>query len=820
MEDEMSATPVKGLEVEALCNRCDPDRFDFETTDELEELSDIIGQPRAAEAIDFGIGIQQNGYNIFAFGPPGRNKREFIETHFNQQAQKGEVPADWIYVHNFEESHKPNAIRMPSGVGAKFREDMNKLIEDLRTALSSAFESDEYRSRVEEVQREFRETQEKALEDLRKKAEEEGMTMVRTPVGFVFAPVREGEVVSPEEFQELPEDERERFEEKTNEFQEELQQILQELPRKQRDMRKRIEELNREMAALAVGGLIEELREKYEDIPEIEEFLNAVEEDIVNNVRMIVAEQEGGEQSPQRAAIMAALGQEDSSASPFLRRYRVNLLVDHSESTGAPVVFEDNPSYQNLVGRVEHTARMGALVTDFNLIKPGALHRANGGYLILEARKLLTQPYAWEGFKRALRSDKIRIESPGQMYSLISTISLEPEPIPLDVKVALVGEPLIYYLLSELEPEFPELFKVAADFAGQMDRNDDNQMLYAQMIAGLGRENELRSLDRGAVARVVEHSARQVGDGEKLSTSVRSISDLLREADYWAGESEKEIIRREDVQKAIDKQIFRLDRLRERIQESILRDIVLIDTDGESVGQVNGLSVLSLGDFAFGRPSRITGRVRLGKGEVIDIEREVELGGPIHSKGVFILSAFMGARFSEDRPLSLNASLVFEQSYGGVEGDSASSAELYALLSAVSEVPIRQSMAVTGSVNQHGRVQAIGGVNEKIEGFFDICKSRGLTGDQGVLIPASNVKHLMLRQDVIDAVADGKFAIYPVSHVDEGIELLTGMPAGEPDEAGRYPEDSINGLVQRRLEEMAEQRAEFRDGDSEEDGGE
>lgn len=811
----MPATPVQGLEVEALCNRCDPDRFEFETTEELEELTDIIGQPRASEAIDFGIGIQQSGYNIFAFGPPGRTKREFIESHFNQQAKDGAVPPDWIYVYNFEESHKPNAIRMPPGKGSEFREDTNKLIEDLRTALSSAFESDEYRSRVEEVQREFRDTQEKALEDLRKKAEEEGMTMVRTPVGFVFAPVRDGEVVSPEEFQELPEEDRERYEEKTNEFQEELQQILQELPRKQRDMRKRIEDLNREMAALAVGGLIEELRKKYADIPEIEEFLSAVEEDIVNNVRMIVAEQEGGEQSPQRAAIMAALGQDDSSDSPFLRRYRVNLLVDHSETTGAPVVFEDNPSYQNLVGRVEHTARMGALVTDFNLIKPGALHRANGGYLILEARKLLTQPYAWEGFKRALRSDKIRIESPGQMYSLISTISLEPEPIPLDVKVALVGEPLIYYLLSELEPEFPELFKVAADFAGQMDRDEDNQRLYASMIAGLARENELRPLDRGAVARVIEQSAREVGDGEKLSTSMRSISDLLREADYWAGQSGNGIITRQDVQKAIDKQIYRLDRLRERIQESIIREVILIDTEGESIGQVNGLSVLSLGEFAFGRPSRITARVRLGKGQVIDIEREVELGGPIHSKGVFILSAFMGARFAEERPLSLNASLVFEQSYGGVEGDSASSAELYALLSAISEVPIRQSMAVTGSVNQHGRVQAIGGVNEKIEGFFDICKSRGLTGDQAVLIPKSNVKHLMLRQDVIDAVVEGMFAIYPVSHVDEGIELLTGMPAGEPDEAGKYPEESINGLVQRKLEEMAEQRAEFQNGDSE-----
>lgn len=815
----MPASHLNSLEVESLCNRCDPDRFDFETTDDLEELTTIIGQPRASEAVDFGMGIEQQGYNIFAFGQPGTNIREFIEAHFDQQAQEREVPDDWIYVNDFEDSHKPNAIRMTAGEGGKFREDMSKLVEDLRTALSSAFESEEYRSRVEEIQREFRETQEKGLEELRQKAEEGGLRMVRTPVGFVFAPVRDGEVISPEEFQEIPEEERNAYEEKTAELQEALQRILQELPSKQRDMRQRVDALNREMAALAVGGLIEEIRQKYEEIAEIGDYLGAVEEDIVNNVRMIIAEEDGDDQSPQRAAIMAALGQDAAGDSPYLRRYQVNLLVDNSTSSGAPVVFEDNPTYQNLVGRVEHTARMGALVTDFNLIKPGALHRANGGYLILEARKLLTQPFAWDGLKRALLSNKIRIESPGQMYSLISTISLEPEAVPLRVKVALLGEPMIYYLLSALEPDFPDLFKVAADFADRMDRDDDNQLLYARMIGTLAREHELRPLDRGAVARVIEQSARHVGDGEKLSTEIRAITDLMREADYWAGESGNDHITRSDVQNAIDKQIFRLDRIREQVQESILRKILLIDTDGEKVGQVNGLSVLTLGDFSFGRPSRISARVSLGKGEVVDIEREVEMGGPIHSKGVFILSAFMRGRFAADRPLSLNASLVFEQSYGGVEGDSASSAELYTLLSAISEVPIRQSFAVTGSVNQHGQVQAIGGVNEKIEGYFDICKARRLTGEQGVLIPQANIEHLMLRQDVIDAVEDGKFAIYPIRHIDEGIELLTGMPAGEPDEEGVYPEDTINGRVHRRLTQMAEKRQEFQT-ESEGGGGE
>jgi lon-related putative ATP-dependent protease len=452
---------------------------------------------------------------------------------------------------------------------------------------------------------------------------------------------------------------------------------------------------------------------------------------------------------------------------------------------------------------------MGALLTDFNLIKPGALHKANGGYLVLDIRKVLLQPYAWEGLKRALQAGQIRIESVGQMLSLISTVSLEPEPIPLDVKVALFGDRLLYYLLWQLDPDFGELFKVEADFEEQMDRNGENQLLYAQLISTLARKEELRPFDRGAVARVIEHSARMVGDAEKLSTQMRNITDLLREADYWAEEAGNGVVTAAEVQRAIDAQIYRSDRLRERVQEAILRETILIDTEGEEISQVNGLSVIQLGNFSFGRPTRITARVRLGKGEVVDIEREVELGGPIHSKGVLILSGFLGARYAGERPLSLSASLVFEQSYGGVEGDSASSAELYALLSAIAEVPIKQSMAVTGSVNQHGQVQAIGGVNEKIEGFFDVCKARGLTGEQGVLIPVSNVKHLMLRQDVVKAVDAGQFHIYPVEMVDQGIEILTGVPAGERDEEGNYPEGSINRLVETRLAELAEKRAEF-----------
>jgi len=491
------------------------------------------------------------------------------------------------------------------------------------------------------------------------------------------------------------------------------------------------------------------------------------------------------------------------------KRYAVNVVVSNEDGDGAPVIYEDNPTLSNLIGRVEHISEMGALVTDFTLIKAGALHRANGGYLILDVLKVLTNPLSWDALKRALKAGKIRIESPGQMLSLISTVSLEPADIPLKAKVVLCGEPLIYYLLSSYDPEFSTLFKVAADFEDEIARDGGKETLFARQLATMIRREKLRSLDRGAVARVIEHSARLAGDAEKLSIDLRAIAALVREADFYAGEAGSAVTRAVQVQQAIDAQIRRADRLRERSYEMIQRGFVLLDTDGAEVGQVNGLSVLQLGSFAFGRPSRITARVRMGAGKVIDIEREVELGGPLHSKGVLILSAYLASHFAADRPLSLSASLVFEQSYGGVEGDSASSAELYALLSALSDVPIRQNLAVTGSVNQNGRVQAIGGVNEKIEGFFDICRQRGLTGDQGVLIPAVNRKHLMLRQDVVDAVAEERFAIYPVESIDEGIELLTGRPAGVRGADGKFPEGSVNRLVEDRLTAFAEARRRF-----------
>jgi lon-related putative ATP-dependent protease len=555
------------------------------------------------------------------------------------------------------------------------------------------------------------------------------------------------------------------------------------------------------VAAFAVGHLIDDLRKKYIDLAEVVDFFERIQKDVINNVDEFLAPPEN-----PLTEMLSSIMPQISRGPKFFRRYQINVIVDHSCNDGAPVIYENHPTCQNLLGRVEYMAHMGALSTDFNLIRPGALHRANGGYLILDAYKLLQAPYAWEALKRSLRSSQIRIESLEEMLSLVSTVSLKPQPVPLNVKVVLIGERLIYYLLSQYDSEFGELFKVAADFEERMDRNGDTCLLYARMIGTIARQDALLPFDRGAVGRVIEQSSRLAGDAQKVLSHRRTLVDLLHEADYWARQGGEKVVTSGAVQRAIDAQIHRADRLRDRLLDEFLEGTILVDTEGERVGQVNGLSVVPLAGFSFGHPSRITARIRLGKGEVIDIEREVELSGPIHSKGVLILSGFLGARYAPDHPLSLSASLVFEQSYGAVEGDSASSAELYALLSALSGLPIRQSLAVTGSVNQHGRIQAIGGVNEKIEGFFDLCKRRGRLNGQGVLIPRSNVRHLMLRSDVVDAVQAGTFHIYAVETIDEGIEILTGVPAGERDRSGKFPSGTVNQLVEARLVDLAEKR--------------
>ncbi len=797
------AIPSK-LPPEKLYKTCNPQEFSFNTTADLEGHVTATGQERAFEAISFSMGIKHDGFNLFALGPNGTGKQTAIRHFLGNSAPQSPVPSDWCYVNNFEKPRHPKALRLPAGKACSLSRAMEQLVEALFTVLPSAFSSEEYQAQEKNIHEEFQEQQANEIGELEKKGAKEHIALIKTPAGFAFAPEKDGEVVKPEEFMLLKKKERDSIEKKIIALKTAMQSIMAQIPKSQRETQKKIKELNRNVASFAVKPLIAELRTEYTAIEEVSRYLEVLEADIIENFDQFIEKE-----SDQKEVLPGMYPGKFLQKGASFNRYRVNVIVDNSATRGAPVVYEDKPACQNLVGDIEHIAQMGTLVTDFTLIKQGALHRANGGYLLIDARRLLAEPLAYEALKKALRTRQIRIESLAQLYSLVSTVSLEPEPIPLDIKVILLGERNLYYILSDYDPDFSELFKVAADFEDELSGDLDGKLAYARIISSIVHKDNLHHFDRAAVARIVEHGSRLTGDSTKLSAHMQSISDLVHEADYYATAATREIVQAEDVQHAIDAKLFRSSRIREKIREATLRNSILIDTDSEKIGQINGLAIYSPGGQSFGHPGRITARVRLGKGEVIDIEREVKMGGPIHSKGVMILSGFLGARFAYDQPLSLSASLVFEQSYSGIEGDSASSAELYALLSAISGVPVRQCFAVTGSVNQFGEVQAIGGVNEKIEGFFDLCKARGLTGKHGVLIPASNVRNLMLRNDVVMAVKEGLFAIFPVSDVDEGIEILTGIAAGELDTTGSYPSDTINGMAVARLKEMAEKIKKF-----------
>jgi len=786
------------LAAKHLFRPCDPSELRFETVTDLPDPPGLVGQDRAVEAVEFSIGIRRKGFNLFVLGPSGTGKHTLVQDFLKRRAVTEPTPSDWCYVNNFGDEHRPRRLTLPPGRARPLSASMDKLIADLRTSLPAAFEREDYRTRREALEQQFKKRHEDAFGDLQHRAEERNIALIRTPLGLALAPMQDGEVLNPDAFKRLDEATRDRIKDEIERFQSELEAIVHQIPDWEREHREEVRKLNRDTTALTVRRPLDELRKSYTDLPDVLDYLAAVERDILENAEEFLqpAHPEGEAALPLAQLIVEM---------PAFRRYRVNVMVDRSGMQGAPVVFEDHPTHQTLVGRIEHMARFGALVTDFNLLVPGALHRANGGYLVLDAEQLLRGSFGYDSLKRALRSGEIRIASLEQLLSLSSTVALEPEPIPLDVKVVLIGAPIFYYLLAELDSEFKELFKVAADFNESVDRSPQTSNLYARIIAAAVRREKLRLFDRGGVARAIEHCARLSGDAEKLSAQMRNLIDLLQEADYVAATAHKDVVGATEVQAAIDAQNRRADRVYRRLQEDIKRDTVRIETSGARVGQINGLAVLSLGGFSFGNPTRITARVRLGHGEVIDIEREVALGGPLHSKGVLILSGFLGGRFGKTRPLSLTASLVFEQSYGGIDGDSASSAELYALLSALADAPIRQNFAVTGSVDQHGRVQAIGGVNEKIEGFFDVCHGRGLDGRHGVLIPAANVKNLMLRRDVVEAGAAGRFHVIPVETIDQGIEILAGVPAGEPDVTGGYPEGTINQRIAVRLAAFAAQ---------------
>jgi lon-related putative ATP-dependent protease len=783
------------LKPEQLRWTCDCDKLGFTSTETLKDLAAPIGQDRAVAALGFGVNIQSDGYNVFVMGPVGTGRSSMSRAMLDQAAAQQPSPGDWVYVHNFDQQNQPKALHLPSGLACEFRNDMNELIEDVQRELSAAFESEEYVERREEALKAFREERQAELGAFEKEAEAANMVVGRGPAGVLVAPAKDGEVMSPQDYAELTEEDRKAIDARRAKLQDKLEEMLRRHHRKDKMVRVEVKKLDQEVARFAVGHLFEELQKRYATEERVCEHLRQILDDIIDNIESLRARDEDTPQMPFPIPVPTP----DSRYS----LYGVNVLLSCGPRDGAPVVFESNPTIDNLTGLIEHRTQMGALVTDYTMIRPGALHRANGGYLILEAETLLRKPYAYEALKRALKNRLVRIESLQDQFRFMSTVTLEPEPIALDVKVVLVGSPEVYYLLYNYDDDFRKLFKVKADFDASTPRNRTALRRYAQFIATICRREGLPHFEAPAVARILEQASRLVADQMRLTTRFVDVADLVREAAYWCGHNGNSLVTTEDVQRAIEERISRSNRIEERMREMADRGLIELSFKGKEVGQVNALSVIPLGDYWFGRPNRLRAITFVGKSGVMQIDREAKLTGRLHDKGLLTLTGFLNGRYAHEKPLTLAGSLTFEQNYDLIEGDSASSAELYAILSSLAGVPISQGFAVTGSVNQAGQVQAIGGVNEKIEGFFDSCKSRGLTGEQGVLIPKSNVQHLMLKPEVIEAVREGKFHIYAVSTIDEGLEVLTGVPAGRRRKNGTYPEGTINQLVTTTLENFA-----------------
>ncbi|MDI9628941.1 MAG: AAA family ATPase [Acidobacteriota bacterium] len=780
---------VLALAAESLRTPCTLEAVQFRTTADLPGLATdtgVPGQERARDAVEFGVGLRAAGYNVFVLGPPGVGKRTLVLELVHARADAEGLPDDWVYVQNFAQPHRPRALRLPHGSGVGFRDELRRFAEDARASIAALFESDEYRNRAEQIDTEITEQQHQAFESLGADAAAQQIALIQTPMGFSLAPVTNEEVMTNEQFTQLPPEEKARIESSMRTLQERLQKVIRQVQQLQKTKRSRIKDLGRDMCQTTVAALVDDLRRASADLPGVLDWLKQLQADVLEHLDQF-------RRNPDAEPNPMVIDQEQ-----FFSRYDVNVVIGDCEGcAGAPVESEDNPTYQNLLGRIEYVARFGTLVTDHNQIKPGALHRANGGYLLLDAQRLLTQPYAWDGLKRALRTGEIRTESIGQAYGLISTAALEPEPIPLDVKVFLFGDRMLYYLLVAYDQEFRELFRVPADFEDEVDRTPEREALYAQLIATIARREGWLPLERAAVARTIEEAARWAGDAQRVSAHLEDLIDLLHESDFRARGEGAEAITAQHLQGAIDGRRRRSGRVRERVHDAIRRGDLHIATTGEVTGQVNGLSVSMSADQVFAFPTRITANTRMGDAGVVDIQREVALSGPIHSKGVLILSSLLATRYSPERPPSLSATLVFEQTYGSVDGDSASIAELCALLSSLGGFPLRQGIAVTGAVDQHGRALPIGAVNEKIEGYFDVCRARGLTGEQGVVIPASNVRHLMLRSDVVEAVAAGHFSVYAVASVDEALGVLSGL---DPDAANELVADRLEQLSAKRLE--------------------
>ncbi len=805
----MSITRLKSKE---LYTKCDPQKFKFSTTAELEERLSALGQDRALSAVEIGINIQSKGYNLFCLGPEGTGKTSLVKRVLVEEAKKRPAPEDWAYVYNFDEPYKPHAISFPAGTAAEFAKDIDKLIETFSSVIPTILESDEYKASLSIINEKYKQYKEKYIKMLQKKAKGKSVSLLHMPVGLVVAPVKNGEVLSPEAFEELPEEEKKKLIEDLNQMQEEIENTAQDMPQWEEKQRKESNDLREKFLKIAVKKPIDELHAKYKGHRCANEFLKSIQKYIVANVdeflpapeTPVTANPDGNSDDPLSALFSKFKQPEEDKYAKF----KVNVVVKNDPEAGAPIVHLDHPTQGNLVGRVERIQQYGALLTDFTLIKAGALHNANGGFLLIDARKLLIQPYAWDSLKRALASKTIKIEAPSE-ETTFTTISLDPEPIPLNIKVILTGDEDLYDMLSERDPDFSDFFKVEADFGVLMDRTPQNEIEYAKLIGSLSKKKKLRSLNKQAVAKVIEYSSRLAESSEKLTAHIASIGDLLREADYWARKSKANQIGKNHIEQAIEAQIYRSDRIKQAMQEQIDKGTILIDVEGAKVGQINGLVVYNFSRNSFGKPARITAQARIGKGEFINVEREIDMSGPIHSKGVLILESLIANRFAKYTPLSLSASIVFEQSYGGVDGDSASSTEYYCLISAITGLPIKQSIAVTGSINQFGEIQPIGGVNEKIEGFFDVCSHHGLTGEHGVIIPRTNVKDLMLREDILKAVDEGLFHVWAVDTVDDGIEILTGIKAGTMDKHGHYPKGSVNRQVQESLEYYYKQYAKY-----------
>lgn len=810
------ALRIVKLDPDALRRVCDPNDFDFECTSEIHPLVETIGQDRALRAIEFGVGIKSHGYNIYALGPIGTGKTTFIKSYLKDKAKDLPTPDDWCYVYNFSDPYTPSAIRLPAGKGSELRTDMDRLLNHLKSEIPRALETEDFEREKNQIIQKYKQLQNEEMSKLDTDAAEQNLALRSAPTGLFILPAFQGQPLTQEQISRLSTEQRRELEKKATEFQGRISMTMRKIRDLEKGNNELIEKLERETVMFAVGHFIDDLKEKYAQFSHLIDYLQNVQRDVMENISDF-SNPASGEAEGITKMLMPV-------SQPYFNKYKVNLIVDNSRTEGASVVIESNPNYANLIGRVDRQVRLGALTTDFTMIKAGAIHRANGGFLIIDAESLLRNLMAWEALKRVIENGEIKLSELAQELSFFSTISVEPEPIPVDIKIILIGSPYIYYILHDLDRDFQKHFKVMADFDTQMDRSKENMLRYAKFICARCIEENLLHFHKSAVAKVVDYSSELVGYQDKLSTRFIDIVDIVREASYWAGQNGRNRVFAEDVKQAIEEKVYRSNRIEKRIQELINDGTIMVDTEGAVVGQVNGLSIIQLGDHIFGRPSRITAKTFLGTDGVINIEREAKLSGRIHDKGVLILSGYLGGKYAQDKPISLSASICFEQSYEGVEGDSASSTELYALMSSLANIPLKQSIAVTGSVNQRGEIQPIGGVSQKIAGFFDVCKTRGLTGDQGVIIPQKNVRNLMLREDIVEAVAHGKFHIYPVSTIDQGTEVLTGMEAGEMREDGSYPENTVNYMVDKRLRELADKLRDYKvkekESGSDEDGSE